>query len=270
MWWLTLLACTRAPESLWFGGDVYLGEPRPWLDDALRVQLPNQGVINLEAGVGAATGADPQVTNGSVRLVHDAATLDSFRGVWADIANNHFADGDADGLSRLTDLGLKPFGGAAGRLDAGGGSIAGVDLSAGLPPDLAEQVANARIVVFHTDGEPSPKPSATLETAVEIALIAGAQVVVAHGTHAWAPVERRGDAIIAWGLGNLAFDCHCTNGRDALIVSVDLSKPRPEAVVIPIEAGLYGAPARASRDPAAILELLHALGSDIDAEGHVR
>jgi poly-gamma-glutamate capsule biosynthesis protein CapA/YwtB (metallophosphatase superfamily) len=94
-----------------------------------------------------------------------------------------------------------------------------------------------------------------------MALAAGARVVAAHGTHAVAPVERRGEAVIAWGLGNLLFSCECSRETEGVVLRVALAGERTDASVIPIEAGLDGAPAQIAGERGATLELLEAIGS---------
>jgi poly-gamma-glutamate synthesis protein (capsule biosynthesis protein) len=87
-------------------------------------------------------------------------------------------------------------------------------------------------------------------------------VIAAHGTHELARVERRGRAVIAWGLGNLAFACACTDEPSGALLDVTLGPDGAgEAAVIPIDAGLGGTAARAAGDPALTFELLEALGS---------
>ncbi len=68
--------------------------------------------------------------------------------------------------------------------------------------------------------------------------------------------------MIAWGLGNLAFACDCTRESEALLLDVEVSAAGAgPAQVIPIAAGLGGAPAAAAPDAASIFDLLEALGS---------
>jgi poly-gamma-glutamate capsule biosynthesis protein CapA/YwtB (metallophosphatase superfamily) len=111
------------------------------------------------------------------------------------------------------------------------------------------------------DGPPSYLPRPELKSAVKIALEAGPKIVVAHGTHAIGPVERRGKIVVAWGLGNLVFACDCTNEREGLLLEVSLRGGEVEsASIIPIEAGLKGDPARLSSDPNGVFDLLEGIG----------
>jgi poly-gamma-glutamate capsule biosynthesis protein CapA/YwtB (metallophosphatase superfamily) len=137
-----------------------------------------------------------------------------------------------------------------------------------VPPKLKENLESSRrqgellIASFHVDGPPSYLPRPELQSAVKIAQEAGAKIVVAHGTHAIGPVERRGDLVIAWGLGNLVFACDCTKEREGLLLEVVLRGGEIEsASIIPIEAGLKGEPARLSADPNGVFDLLEGIGS---------
>lgn len=271
---LLLAACAHArvqpapPVKLWFGGDVELGSGSGALDP-LRPLVTERGagVVNLEGPVAEggrifnAPGALPQLRALGVRAVG--------------IANNHALDVGPDGPSRTADAaratGLTPFGGPAGAaiLVIGGKRIAltAHDLALGVPPHLADELAAARqqadvlIATFHVTGAATYLPRPELREAAEVALAAGAQVVVAHGTHALGPLERRGNALIAWGLGNVAFACDCTDARDAFLLALTLDGPHLEAEILPIDAGLRGQPARPASDPAGLFDLLEAVGT---------
>ncbi|MBK8265990.1 MAG: CapA family protein [Nannocystis sp.] len=141
------------------------------------------------------------------------------------------------------------------------------DLTDGLPAGLAAELRAARaagdllVSTFHGTGPPSYLPSAGLRDAVAVALAAGAQVVAGHGSHTLARVELREGAVIAYGLGNLAFDCRCTDERDALVLEVTLgARGLRAASVVAIDAGIGGEPARLASDPGLTFDLLAALG----------
>jgi poly-gamma-glutamate synthesis protein (capsule biosynthesis protein) len=130
----------------------------------------------------------------------------------------------------------------------------------------ARRRGDVLIATFHVTGPALYARRPELRQAVELALSAGARVVAAHGTHAVAAVERRGDAVIAWGLGNVAFACDCTDEADAVLMRVRFegtSEGTKVAAVelLPIDAGLDGGPARPSEDAAGILALLRSIGS---------
>jgi hypothetical protein len=58
-------------------------------------------------------------------------------------------------------------------------------------------------------------------------------------------VERVGQAVVAYGLGNLLFDCTCTSSKEGLLLQLELFPDGSTgATVFPVEAGLQGAPAR--------------------------
>ncbi len=193
-----------------------------------------------------------------------------------EIDNNHSLDAGPDGplntANALRRAGLLPAGNLAGTavLNVQGIKIAvaAYDLSRGVPKNLAVKLAVARakadvlIVGFHVTGPESYLPRPELRQAVTIALKAGAKVVAAHGTHMIGPVERRGNSIVAWGLGNLAFACDCTKEREGLLLRLRIgSDGAIQARVIPIQAGLQGEPAKLSPDAQGVFDLLAAIGS---------
>lgn len=267
----------HAPLRLTLAGDVHVdARAREVLAPLAPLFAGSVGVVNLEGPL--YDGAAPEAPAGEVRLVIPvaaAAVLADLRVEVAAIANNHAADlgprGIAATMEALQDEGVVPVGGAAGVaiLDEGQRvAITAHDLTGGVPPSLgtdltrARESADALIATFHVTGPPSYLPPPELITAVDAAVAAGAVVVAAHGTHVVGKVERRGDAIIAWGLGNLAFACECTNESDAIALRVTLQDGRLTAAeVIPIDAGLHGEPARPSADAQGIFDLLESLGS---------
>lgn len=271
------IACRRARRqapavSLWFGGDTHLGARAHPLFDHTPAELRGAvGVVNLE---GPLEDAPPPST--SRRLTSSTRSLAALReaGVRVvTVANNHSRDLGDDGLARtvaaVRSANLTPAGGPAGdaTLTVYGRRLvfAARDLTDGVPSDLAGSLARARrdgatlVVTFHVTAPALYLPTVTLREATRIALDAGARVVVAHGTHSVAPVERRGQSVIAWGLGNLTFDCECTRETEGMIVRVDLRGSHTRARVIPIDAGIDGAPATLAREPAALYDLLATL-----------
>jgi poly-gamma-glutamate synthesis protein (capsule biosynthesis protein) len=194
----------------------------------------------------------------------------------AGIANNHAGDAGPGGVAAtaraLREGGVTPTGLSSGvAVVLVGGlrvAIAAYDLGAAVPTGLAAELRRARrgadvlVATFHVTARPSYLPTPVLEQAVERALEAGAAVVAAHGTHMIGPVERRGRAVVVWGLGNLAFACPCTQETDGLLVEVELGADGAgAATVIPIQAGLAGAPVAPAPDASGIFDLLRALGS---------
>lgn len=261
------------PAALWLGGDVHLGAG----DGAALAPLPalvhgEPVVVNLEGPLGA----DAE-TSSAARLVNApsaAAALERAGVRVAGVENNHARDlGDAGREATRTGLlaaGVQPAGTARLQLAATRVTVVALDLAevkdleqlgAGLRARRAE--SDALVVTVHVTAPPSYLPTPELEAVVETALAAGASVVAAHGTHAVARVERRGDAVIAWGLGNLAFACHCTEETDGLLLRVELdARGRvTRTTVVPVDAGLHGEAFRPAKDAALTLELLESLGS---------
>jgi poly-gamma-glutamate capsule biosynthesis protein CapA/YwtB (metallophosphatase superfamily) len=234
------------------------------------------GLVNLEGPVGA---GDAGAGGEPLRLLHAAAALAELRAagvVVAGIANNHARDAGAGGVAAtvraLAAAGVQAAGGDAGPATIALGPlrvvVAAHDLTAGVPATLAAELTAARrrgdvlIATFHVTGPPSYLPRPELADAVAIALNAGAAVIAAHGTHELARVERRGRAVIAWGLGNVAFACACTDEQSGALLEVALGPDGAgEAAIVPIDAGLGDGAARAAGDPALTFELLEALGS---------
>ncbi len=275
-------ACSgRAPSRLWFGGDVHFGASSGGRLAAIPrlvrkvVGSDAVGVVNLEGPIGSApseaggrklsncAAAPAELTRAGVRVVG--------------VANNHQDDfgraGRGQTLRGLTAARLVPAGDgrhhvpivyvAERRVAVTSHYLTSTSEKRDLRRDLASARRQAQVLVasFHVDGPPSYLPQSKLRAAVDVAIDAGARVVVAHGTHAVGPVERRGDVVIAWGLGNVVFDCQCTREVDGLLLSVAIDEHATRAFVIPIDAGLDGAPVRPASDPALTIQLLASLGS---------
>ena len=265
----------RAETTLWFGGDVNLGEhPRDIFAPLSQILKGEAGIVNLEGPV-----AFHFPAGAGLKLVNAPSGLGYLRtaGVRvATIANNHASDAGPHGMEEtaeaLRQSRLVAAGGPAGagvvRVRDWLIVVAAYDLTPGVPKDLAGSLRAAReradvlVASFHVTGPDSYLPRPELRKAVAIALKAGARIIVAHGTHAIGPVERRDDAVIAWGLGNLAFSCDCTKEHEGVLLRVNLSDDEPlRATVIPIAAGLLGEPTRLAEDPKGTFDLLAAIGS---------
>jgi poly-gamma-glutamate capsule biosynthesis protein CapA/YwtB (metallophosphatase superfamily) len=276
----TTEATTKSKEvSLWFAGDVHLGASEQNVLTNLReaTQEFGCGVINLE---GAVSTKASEIINGKPSLFIHPKTLSYLKelGVClAGIANNHSKDTGEDGptqtASALREANLTPIGDVAGAalMTMEGMKVAFTahDLTAGVPASLEEELREAKksadilISTFHVTGPPSYLPSKELREAVHTAIRAGARLVIAHGSHMIGPVERRGDVIIAWGLGNVAFSCDCTQEEEAILLRVRLTEKSIEAQVVPIFAGLTGKNARLvpAEAQGGIFDLLEAIGS---------
>ena len=266
---------SRRRASLFIGGDVHLGHPRagPLFEGLGEVLGGRAGIVNLEGPVGSAPAE--RVEGGVVTLSNHPDALASLSRAnvrAAGIANNHARDlgPSSPTLTResLVAAGIAVAGeGEIAVLEEGGLRIAitAHDL-APHPPELAvlraaREKADALIATFHVTGPPSYVPRPELRGAVDLALEAGASIVAAHGTHAVGPVERRGSAIIAWGLGHLVFYCACTEEVDGALLLVTLGGTSIEAAVVPIHAGLRGSAARPAKNAPLMFELLAAIGS---------
>jgi hypothetical protein len=264
-----------APGALWLGGDVHFGAASSGgLGDIAASLAGAAGIVNLEGpvveGAGGASTAGGRVTLSNP--ADSGARLRAMGVVAVSVANNHAHDGDTDALHRtvgaLAADGVAVAGPNPARFPVGEGTVtllaydvedpATRDRLAG---DLARPDATAlmRVVSLHVTGPASYLPTPGLRTLVDLAVEAGADVVFAHGTHVVGPVERRGDTVIAWGLGNLLFDCPCTEDDEAIVLRVSLAAGHA-ATVIPVRAGLGGRPAGLAGDPAGVFTLLDALG----------
>jgi poly-gamma-glutamate synthesis protein (capsule biosynthesis protein) len=271
--------------DLWLGGDVSLGDGgRGQLQGISGIVQGSAGIVNLEGPVAERR----PLKVGSLRLWNSPKALAEISALnvkVAGIANNHAGNAGAGGprqsAARLLEGNILPAGGPAGAaiFEVNGLVIAVTahDLTRGVPANLAEELTAAKkrtvmdggvhpvdvlIATFHVTGPPSYLPRPELRLAVETAYKAGATVIAAHGTHVVGPVERREHAVIAWGLGNVAFACDCTNEQDAILLRVRVTPGEVvKAEVLPIRAGLNKGPASPSQDANGVFDLLEAIGS---------
>ena len=216
-------------------------------------------MVNLEGPIGTEQQARASSAQALFNGPGTPAALAAAGIVAALTANNHSGDGAAPAVT---------FGVEVVVIDGLRVAVTAVDLTAGVPEALAERLkaaragADALVATFHVTGPPSLIPKPELEEAVGVALAADAAVIAAHGTHAIARVERRGDVVIAWGLGNLVFNCRCTDGSSGLVLRVELDArgkvTRAEA--IPLTLGCTTNAALA-QDPVFALQVLESLGS---------
>jgi poly-gamma-glutamate capsule biosynthesis protein CapA/YwtB (metallophosphatase superfamily) len=263
-------SATAQPPALWFGGDVHLGERGSSDLSAIVAMMGGApGVVNLEGPIGEVGSARNDA--GRILLANPpdtAARLQAAGIVAASIANNHARDAGEGGLARTTAalaatdivaLGQAEMevGGQRARLLAH--EVGEASLKSAFSSEFAA-FDGVAVVLLHTSGPPSYLPGPAAEAAADAALGAGADIVVLSGSHRVARVERRGKAVIAWGLGNLVFDCPCTAEAEALVLKVELTADLP-ARILPIRAGLDGAPAALAPDPDGIFDLLEGLGA---------
>lgn len=254
----------------WLAGDVNLG-PNGGTErvSAVTSQLHGAGIVNLEGPVGdAALGSsDKRLINGPQAC---AALYDAGVRV-AQMVNNHWMDLEAPGVEQ-TRLELKTAGLLASSetpvfYDAGTVTVAvqSFDLTGGVPVDFLKRLSTVRplFLTLHVTAEPLLLPEPELEATTELALDAGVTLIAAQGTHSLAPLQWRGGALVAYGLGNLAFDCDCTDEEDGLALEVQLQPDGglEDAWVVPVKAGLKGKPAALALDPSFTYQVLKNIGS---------
>lgn len=269
-----------ATPSLWFGGDVHLGtSARADLSAITAMMGDAGGVVNLEGSIAGGPGGARIATDGAVWLANPTETPDFLHNngiIVASIANNHITDLGGEGAARtaavLRVAGVAPVGGLAGAatLDVHGvrvhflaHEVEEPRLSSVLRDELASaQLASGAeffVVSLHVTEKPSYLPSALLNEVVDAAVSREADVIVVHGSHLVGPVEQKGKSIVAYGLGNLLFDCPCTTQTEAILLRVPLG-PASATEIIPIRAGMLGAPATFAPDVDGILDLVAGLG----------
>ncbi|MBL8918823.1 MAG: CapA family protein [Myxococcaceae bacterium] len=244
---------------LWFGGDVHFG-----LDGGAALEglsLDGPLVVNLEGPISRA----PRASRADALFnPPDAAKrLAAARVIAAGVDNNHALDDGPAGVAftnaTLRAVGIEPLGATSSPVP-----MLQVDLSRGVPAELRAQLEVHRptVLLLHVLAPPLYLPEPPLREAVELAVSQRVPAVLAHGSHALGAVERRGDTVIAWGLGNLAFDCACTTEDEGLLVRLELEPQRvTRATVAPVRAGLQGRAVRLPDDASADLALLESLGS---------
>jgi poly-gamma-glutamate synthesis protein (capsule biosynthesis protein) len=134
--------------------------------------------------------------------------------------------------------------------------------------ELVEAVRRAPrpvIVSLHWGHTGSLLPTGAQRRLAARLVDAGALAVLGHGPHTPQGIERRGRAVIAYSLGNLAFSCPCTDARDAYVLRFRISRDRVEEVrILPLRAGLAGEAPRFSDDPG-LRQLLDELSTDLAA-----
>jgi poly-gamma-glutamate synthesis protein (capsule biosynthesis protein) len=142
------------------------------------------------------------------------------------LANNHSLDAGASG--RAETLGTLNAAGIAGVVERNAGvlvsrggphpslgyqllalddTVAPLDVEAtGRAVAAAAQQAELVVVSVHWGGEYQAAPSPRQRAIARALAQAGADLVVGHGPHVLQPVEREGETLVAYSLGNLLFD----------------------------------------------------------------
>lgn len=262
---------------LWLAGDVHRASDLPLFEG---VGPSGFGIVNLEGAIDegheSERVSDKLLLRNSPRVV---AALQSAHVVIAGIANNHRDDLGAQAKERTRAV-LKAAGietadvASPAYVQSGGFRIATIaDLVEEQPLDLRMQITDVRtradvvLVSLHTLGEPSYFATPALEITVQRALEAAPDVIVVHGSHWLAKVQRIGTTVVAWGLGNLAFDCDCSERPEGALLELEFgqsargAKLRPTARFVPISPGHRELAARPLADPEPTLQLLQSLGS---------
>ncbi len=273
---LACAGCTPTATTLWIGGDLYVDATTP----GRLAALGGPGVVNLECAVAASA----QVQSGAstaeqgrleLRCPSDVGSWLADEGVVAvGLANNHAEDDGAvtPGAALLEQAGLGVARQGAGYRDQAHGwwlGAAHADHDGWAeqlaPPQTGDDVP--AIALVHTSDVAGYLPSQRTEAGVEALVDAGWDVVAVSGSHRVGAIERREDAVIAWGLGNLLFDCDCTSETEALVLQLELGgtwRDRDQvldAQLVPIRAGLHGAPAILHEDTDAVMELVAGLST---------
>lgn len=267
-----LWACSPTP-SLWMGGDLHFGEASTSPLSALSPLIEEQpGFVNLEGPFAT------QTEGTGLRLHSHPNTVEFLKNshiIAVGTANNHrldagrfdstpgtlnlagIAQAEMDKVAFLK-LGNKNISVVAWDLQLGLEGLATVMAHAKVSPDI---YADAVIASFHVTGPPSYLPDELQKKAADLAILGGADVVVFHGSHVIGPIEHRKKVWIAWGLGNLAFACDCTDQKDALLLSLGFPNDRVTLRILPIQAGINGQAAQPAPHPDEIFDLLEAIGS---------
>ncbi len=112
----------------------------------------------------------------------------------------------------------------------------------GYPSHVTRDVAAARrqadyvVVSFHWGGERETVPKDYQRSLGRLAIDSGAQVVLGHHPHVAQGVERYGEGIIYYSLGNFAFGSYSENSKLGLIARVSLAEGRvASAEVLPVD-----------------------------------
>ena len=258
-----------APLRMIVGGDLNLGPRSDRVLEPLRLQLQGDlRICNLEGplidgcvSVGESLCA-PTSRALALRNRIDVAVLE----------NNHAADqgerGHDSTVRALRGVGVIGAGSKVS-FERRGRSVTLLSrvLAPGALPaaDLLDQVRRTHGIVLislHWGQTGSLQPSAAQRTAARQLIDAGATAVLGHGPHTVQPVERYRHGVIAYSLGNLAFECDCSVETDSFLLAfvVDRRGHAQEVRLHPIQAGVKGAPSYPSAEPELLrlLQEIHA------------
>ncbi|HZS40973.1 MAG TPA: CapA family protein [Polyangia bacterium] len=285
---MALAGCAAQPLRVVAAGDLQLdGAGRADPLAQLAILDGDVRFVNLEGPLttrGAPSGldADGRPSGGAIHFQAppERARWLAGRVDVASLANNHALDqgaaGRDDTARALAAAGVQPaWRDHDAELRRRGRRV--IVLARDFPPgaeldgasELVDAVARARrrgvvLVSLHWGETGSLLPSDAQRRFAARLADAGAAAVIGHGPHALQGLERRGGAVIAYSLGNLAFGCRCTDAADAyaLAFTIDARGRAADARAIPLEAGLSGNLPHPSRDPG-LLELIETLSRDL-------
>lgn len=106
-------------------------------------------------------------------------------------------------------------------------------------PDAVESLieetdaeADLTIAQFHWGEEYDLGPSADQRELAEVAADAGADLIVGHHPHVLMPVERIGDALVLYSLGNFVFDQGWSRTRESAVARYELDPDGTARVVL--------------------------------------
>jgi hypothetical protein len=276
----------RGPIMVSAAGDLDLSGSGDPIGAAAGALLPGGPgglrIVNLESPI---TARGTTVSDGKVTRLAAAparAAIVAGRIDVASLANNHALDwgeaGRDDTRRALTGAGVRAL------VDGEMADVATVDgmpvrmIAHFLPPganlaqqeDLVAHVRRARrgaaavLVSLHWGRTGMVLPSDEQRALAAALVDAGATAVLGHGPHTIQGIERRGQALVAYSLGNLAFGCACTDVADAYAITftIDKNGAAGPATVRPFRAGLAGAAIARDAD-AGLYELVTAISADL-------
>lgn len=169
------------------------------------------------------------------------------------VANNHVDDygrnGWADSVQNVTNAGIVPVGGyrndgeivyaQAGKtrvaLVAHDDTIFRVDEEV-LRTEIAEAAANSDIVIasFHWGVEYAHTPTSRQVSLARGAIDAGADIILGTHPHVLQTVERYGDGIIFYSLGNFIFDQFGFDENETVIAKIEWSEGQRRVEFVPM------------------------------------
>jgi poly-gamma-glutamate capsule biosynthesis protein CapA/YwtB (metallophosphatase superfamily) len=118
------------------------------------------------------------------------------------------------------------------------------DISAGTVPGIGsyfeKDIASAKnkydyvVVSFHWGTEKASMPSPYQIAAAHRAIDAGADIVIGQHPHVLQGIERYGNGIVFYSMGNFAFGCMNRGPRTSAIARITLDSGRKEAEIFPL------------------------------------